>query len=498
MTKRALALLLTVSMLVTIFVGCNQKKPEEAPTLVTEAVTNVVADTESFRLSYSQSDSLNPYESDSLNNLVVEDLVFEPLFRLDESFEAEPEIASSYAYTDDHTLNVTIISGITFSDGSALNASSIVSAFENAKKSPYYKASLEAISSASKVSDTEVKFTLSYVNNYAHQLLTFPIAKANQGKSKYPIGSGRYKFAEGDGKLYLVVNQKYKESFNPRFTKIALVNVPAADSVNNALNIGNISFAYRDSSNDEISRLRVNKRAVNLNNLVYIGLNSNVGITSNKSIRQAISLAIDRSTLAKSAYQGYAREATSIFNPVSKLGKSTKTFSASADTAAAKQAITNSGYSDNKLSLTLLVKKSNSNAVALATIVKQELEVVGFRVTLKKYSDKEYKECLKYNNYNLYIGETKLPNDMRLTSFFGAKGKTSYGINKKSETAKSYSAYLKGNTEVGSFTLNFSSEMPFVPVLYREGMICYNKAMNGDMQGYYGNFFSNIEDWYYN
>ena len=40
--------------------------------------------------------------------------------------------------------------------------------------------------------------------------------------------------------------------------------------------------------------------------------------------------------------------------------------------------------------------------------------------------------------------------------------------------------------------------MPFIPVVYRNGVICYSKAMHGDMQGSYGNFFSNIEDWYYN
>lgn len=498
MTKKVLALLMVVAILATAFVGCNSKKVEEAPTLLTEKVTDVVADTESFRLSYSLSDSLNPYESDSLNNQVVEDLVFEPLFRLDEGLNAEPEIASSYAYDDNKSLNVTIINGITFSDGTALTAKSIVAAFENAKKSPYYKASLEPITSATAISDTQIKFGLAYANPYAHQLLTFPIAKAEQGKSKYPIGSGRYKFGEGDGKIYLVVNKKYKKEFNPRFTKISLVNVPAADSVNNALNIGNISFAYRDNTKDELSRLRVNKKAVMLNNLVYIGINSSNGITTNKSIRQAVSLAIDRGTLAKSAYQGYAKEATSIFNPVSKLGKTTKTFSQKADTAAAQQAIVNSEYDSSRLHLTLLVKSTNPNAVSLAKMVKQELEAVGFMVALKSYNTKSYNQCLKNGSYNLYIGETKIANDMRLTSFFGKKGKTGYGINKNSETAKTYMSYLNGNAEIGSFTLSFANEMPFVPVLYREGIICYAKNMNGDMQGYYGNYFSNIEDWYFN
>ena len=37
--------------------------------------------------------------------------------------------------------------------------------------------------------------------------------------------------------------------------------------------------------------------------------------------------------------------------------------------------------------------------------------------------------------------------------------------------------------------------MPYIPLIYKKGMICYSKAMNGDMQGYYGNYFSNIDSW---
>lgn len=493
MTKKALAFIMATVMLAVSFCACT-KKVEKAPELVTQKVTKVVADTNSFKLSYTQSDSLNPYQSDSLNNQVIQDLVFESLFRLDESFEAEPEIASSYAYLDSTTLKVTIVSGNKFSDGTKITANDVVNAFDSAKSSPHWKNSLAAISSASVNTASSVVFHLKHANPYAHKLLTFYIAK--EGK-KYPIGSGRYKFSEGDGSLNLVLNKEYKEPISPRFTKIQLINVPATDSINNALNIGNISFAFRDLSSEDVARLKLNKKAVNMNNMVYIGLNSDYGITANKYIRQAVSLAIDRTIIAKSTYQGFAKEATSIFNPASKLGSQTKTFEPFADLAAANQAVVKSQYDDSRLGLSLLVKKSNANMLSAAKLIKQQLEAVGFKIDLKAYSDKEYKQCLNTKSYNIYIGETKLPDDMRLSSFF-SNGATAYGINQKSDTVKIYKNYLNGSAEIGEFTLSFSDEMPFVPVLYRQGVICYSKAMHGDMQGYYGNYFSNIEDWYYN
>lgn len=495
MTKKAIALLLSVVLLVCTFCACS-KTGQQAPELVTQKVTKVLADADNFKLSYSQSDSLNPFVSNTLNNQVLEDLVFESLFKLDENFEAEPQIASSYAYSDENTLKVTIVNGIKFSDGSALNAKDVVASFESAKASPHWKNSLSPIASASAASDSVVEFKLKYSNPYAHQLLTFYIAKIDDSK-KYPIGSGRYKFEKGNGNVVLVLNKKYREEFNPRFTKIQLINVPASDSINNALNIGNISFAFRDLSNEDVARLKVSKKTVNLNNMVFVGLNSNYGITSNRYIRQAIALAIDRATIVKSCYQGYAKEATSPFNPSTKLGMQTKIFDTSSDVPAANQAIAKSGVDKDNLYVSLLVKKSNSSAVATAKLVKQQLEAVGFKVDLKNYNKERYMECLEYDSYNVYIGETKIPDDLRLTSFF-KNGATSFGIKQSGDAAKMYSKYLKGNAKIGDFTLNFSEEMPFVPLLYRQGILCYSKAMHGDVQGYYGNYFSNIEDWYYN
>jgi hypothetical protein len=79
------------------------------------------------------------------------------------------------------------------------------------------------------------------------------------------------------------------------------------------------------------------------------------------------------------------------------------------------------------------------------------------------------------------------------------KGATRYGINiSESKTAKAYTGYLNSQNEIGGFILAFSQEMPFVPLLYRQGMICYSKSLHCDMQGYVDNYFSNIQDWYYN
>jgi peptide/nickel transport system substrate-binding protein len=498
MSKKYTAVILAIVILFCTLTACSSSKPNNPEhTLVVQKTTQLETDTSGFKISYSQSDSLNPFESDTLNNQVLQNLVFESLFVLDESYEAQPQLATSYEYSDNSTLMVNISSGNQFSDGSMIEAKNIVYSFEEAKSSPHWGNSLKAISSASAVSSNVIKFNLAYPNPNAHKLLTFAIAKDKNDKKGYPIGSGRYKFGEGDGIVFLEANSN-KSGFNPHFTKIPLVNITSAESIENAINIGNISYAFRDLAEDSTAKIKSNKKAVNLNNLVYIGVNNTAGITANEYIRRAISLAVDRDALVKSAYQGYAKSATSVFNSASSLGKQTAVFDKTADTAAARQSVVQSGYDEKDLKIDILIN-SNTSRIGAARLIKQQLETVGFKVTINEENNKVYQSKVKSRSFNIYIGETKIPNDMSLNSFFTKKGATSYGIDVSScKTAKAYKEYLNSEDEIGSFILNFSQEMPFIPLLYRQGMICYSKSLHGDMQGYVDNYFSNIENWYYN
>ncbi|MBE6719332.1 MAG: ABC transporter substrate-binding protein [Ruminococcaceae bacterium] len=498
MTKRYLSVLLAVIAVALSLVSCTPRGSDTAAhSLVTEPSTKLVTDTTGFKLSYSQSDSLNPFETKTLNNQIVETLVFDSLFVTDESFEAQPSIATGYSYESSNKLNVTIPSGILFSNGTKLTANSVVYSFNQAKGSPHWKNMLKGISDAEALSDTVIQFTLSYKNPNAHNLLTFAIANGDEDKNGYPIGSGRYQFGEGNGSVFLEVN-KNRTEFTPHFTKIQLINITSAESIENAINIGNISYTFRDMSTGSENKMQCRTKAVNLTNLVYVGVNGYNGITKNKNIRKAISFAIDRDTIVKSAYRGYAKSTTSPFHPSSYLGKQAAVIDTAADLASAKQAIANSGYKSSELKIDILVNK-NLQRISAVKLIKQQLEAAGFKVTVNRESNKQYQYNVKNRAFDIYIGETRVPDDMNLLSFFTDGGATRYGINlNKSKSAKTYRNYLKGDGEIGSFLLSFSQEMPFIPLLYRQGMICYSKALQGDMQGYSDNYFANIEDWYYN
>lgn len=491
MLKKIISVFVAAVMLASCLAGCSTNTDNDALT-TTEPTTAKITDNTTFKLSYTQSDSLDPFKAETQNNQVLASLVFESLFDIDENYELTPNIATGFSYTDSKTLRVDVNQGLKFSNGAALTTDDVAFSIRAAMKSPAYASSLTTFSSVWQDGNSVV-ISLSKPNPYAVNLLTFPVTSMNDDDDGFPVGNGRYSYKNVDGKTVLKAN--VSDKFNPYITTINLVNIAAADSIDNAVNIGNISYAFRDMSVDTSKRMSCAKKPVNMNNLVFIGVNSMGGITSNPWIRRAISLAVDRTILSESAYSGYATPASSPFNPYFRAIDKINLFSDSADTATAKQAIAQSGYNSSQLKLSILVN-DNENRINAATLIKSQLESVGFSVTINKVGNEEYLQKISNIAFDIYIGEIKLPDDMNLYSFFSEDGGARYGIDDKNLTcADLYEKYMSGDEELGKFILAFNQEIPYIPLLYKKGMICYSKALNGDMQGYYGNYFPNIDSW---
>lgn len=94
--------------------------------------------------------------------------------------------------------------------------------------------------------------------------------------------------------------------------------------------------------------------------------------------------------------------------------------------------------------------------MACAKLIKQQLEEAGFSVTVYEETDDRYFDRISKEQFNLYIGEIKLPQDMSLWSFFDSNGTARYGIDAStSKSAAAYSAYMDGSGKLGEFLLDF-------------------------------------------
>lgn len=76
---------------------------------------------------------------------------------------------------------------------------------------------------------------------------------------------------------------------------------------------------------------------------------------------------------------------------------------------------------------TMIVCLSSEQRVAAAQAVVDQLNALGFRLTLKPLEYNEYVQALQNGNFDLYYGEVRLPPNFDLTEFFREGGSLSYG-----------------------------------------------------------------------
>ena len=519
--KRHISAVLSIILCLTLFSSCGKtsgnkagKKSDSGSSASDVTGSSGSNANQVLKLPYSDKDTLNPFKTATVENQNIAMLLYDSLYKVGSDFAAKPFLASSSS-KEKLSITVALKSDALFSDGTRITASDVVYSFKQAQSSTAYSAGLSNFSGAS-ASGNSVIFSMKNPDPYAENVLDFPVVKQGTGtdsESKKgvstaipPTGSGRYTFSKSDDDVVLHANSKWSGGETPIIKKIDLVCLPDSTSVQHGIEIGNISFLFQDLNGGSYTRTNSNSADITINNLVFIGINSKNSPLDNAAVRQAISSAIDRSNIATNAYQGHAAVAKNPFNPDWNAAKSYSVFKIDSDVATAANSLQSAGFKQSGISnsltkngssvtLKLIVNSENPFRVNAADMVKTQLTAVGFKVQEEKLSFEDYEHEIKKKNYDLYIGEVKLPYNMSLSEFFTSGGALSSGIDTSGKTAQAYSQLLQGSATIGSFIDAFNSDMPFIPICYRKGVVSYTRELKGNINSYAGDLYSNINEW---
>ena len=143
----------------------------------------------------------------------------------------------------------------------------------------------------------------------------------------------------------------------------------------------------------------------------------------------------------------------------------------------------------------LAVCKDNSFKISAAKKIKEQLDAVGIQVSVTEYEEKDFLNAVKSGKYDMYIGECKLTNALDLSVFFTEGSAVSYGIDAKCESAQKYTDYKNGSVTLDDFLDTFTSEMPFITLLYRYGAASANSAMAVADNTIVTDYYYNAENW---
>lgn len=475
---------------------------------------------DAITLLYSTSDSFNPYESITDQNRRITKLIFEPLVKIDDNFNSVLCLAKDVEI--EGAVCTVKLRSAQFSDGSPLTADDVVYSFKAAKASKsIYAARLYEAKSIQAVDSNTVVFNLTKVDPYFENMLDFPIFKVGSDKltdedsvKLVPIGCGRYVFNKE--KTELVQNSKYYGK-QGAVKKIRLINAPDSESVAHYVEIGATDIYFNDISNGEIFRMSGQKIDINLNNLVYIGVNHSAGDLANYVLRQALSSALNREAICGNAYYNNAVPANGFYNPVWEPIKSVQNIQTLPNSQITVENLEEIGYNSidsegvrckggRSLRFSLLVNKENRSRVAAADMIATQLKEYGIKLTVVKVSFTEYQRRLKNGEFQLYLGEVNFTENMDISSLVVPGGSAAFGVKSVPQqveegtaipltAADIVNAFYKGESGVTDVVSALQTEMPVIPVCYRTGVLFCKDGVENVGGASQNDIFLNIDSY---
>ena len=512
-----------IAVMLLVLSGCRGNTDSTSSTLNTDIVSVSTSERDYITLLHSASDTFDPYTAKTEANRQLCKLIYESLIKLDNDFNVSYSLAERIEL-DGKVCTVTL-KNIPFSDGASLSADDVVYSFNLAKKSATeYAYKLYSAESATAKDSRTVVFKLQKADPYFTNLLDFPILKSGSEKATTsdsvalpPIGCGRYKV--DDSRTKLILNDK--SITNPSdysIKEIRLINAPDSESLSHYVEIGAADMYYSDISDGKILRMSGKKVNINLNHIVYIGINQSYDDLAQNEIRQALSAGIDRTAVCRDGYYNNAIPATGFFNPVWEPVKSVQNIEITANQEITIENLEKIGYNSvddkgirkksngSRLKFDMLVNKENATRVAAAKLIAKQLSACGIKINVIEKSYADYTAALSSGNFQLYFAVVAITPNMDLSCFVTEGGSTAYGIKKQdtqeskptassvtestSDTENStdpndaaatpaelIEGFYNGKNTIADVASVLQTEMPLIPVCYRTGVLFYNETI---------------------
>lgn len=436
-------------------------------------------------LGYTPADGFNPYLVNSSLVLQNSGLLFERLVEITPNMDLDYRLAQSIDTTDTQVI-INLRGGCYFADGTPISIADVAASLEAARASSIYGGRFTNVEKVEVVENSLVLTLLSPDSLFAY-LCDFPILKESEAASAKPTASGRYTYGDNDT---LVRNSRAPFSENGP-AQIRLSAVSSYDEMVSGLAVGNLNL-YSAAHDGSSSAGSGKESYYKTNQLVYLGVNS----ASEKAIlaapagRQLLSALANRRQLAEKSYYSRAYPATGTVNSFYPCVNSQQVILAESDASALETVIPTLGYvrgedslwheanpdgsAGDALRLSLLCFDTGSYRGYAASLYAQQLLAQGITVDIVTAdSFEQYQQAVQSGDFELYIGEVKLYNNIDLGPFW-AGGALSAGLAQSEELAAAYSAFKANKSAAGQFEQVFAAQMPYIPLLWR-----YNTVISG-------------------
>lgn len=321
----------------------------------------------------------------------------EPLGRIDFDGEIKPGLATSWEQTSETTWEFELREGVTFHNGQELDAAAVVrslSALAGDSASPPPGLTAEEVS-YEEAGPMTVRVLTAEEDPIMPQRLAgrntaifAPEAYENESWPPSPFGNGTGPFMVEEepsgGNVTLTGFQEYWGG-EPDLRRVEVRFVEDPNARSDALRSGEVDFADLLPTTqlpvlEDEDGLEVFSDAVPRTTTLHTNVDS--GPTSDPRVREAINLAVDREVLAGDVMEGVGEPAAGIYSPSDPWFEESREV-VEPDPGRARELLSQAGYEEGELELSLRTYPDRDHLPNLATAVQDMLSEVGIRTDIR-------------------------------------------------------------------------------------------------------------------
>lgn len=346
-------------------------------------------------------DTLMPWTSTQFQASNVLQNLYGTLTELDDNLEVVPGLAESWETSEDGlTVTFHLREGVTFADGSALDAADVVASYEaimdeaTAAVSATNLASVEAVEA---VDDATVKLTLSAPDAALFSKLAvistaiLPSDADLAALETEPNGTGAFVLDERtpNQSLTLAANPEYWGG-EPEIDTVEFRVIPDQSAIVSALQAGSVQMAVFDDKlvADTIGG-SVNVTETPQLSYHVLQINSRVAPLDDVNVRLAIACAIDRQEVLDTAALGAGEITGPITSPAFRSDPAARPCP-EADVDAAKEYLAQAGHPDGLTLHAIVNQDGYSTAVAEAENIQAQLARAGITLEIESLESGSY------------------------------------------------------------------------------------------------------------
>ena len=472
--------------------------PSKTPEIVVPsgaAVSNI------FGIACGASGSLNPITGISRLNATFMPLMYEGLFSINETYEAEPLLCERFT-KEENTYVFYLNKDARFSDGSQLTAHDVVYSLKLAmSESSLYADRLKHVVYVAALGDDSVKVELDRNLGRFELLLDIPIIKKDTGSLVFPIGTGAYTCVEGEDERYLKANSDWWQKKAKPFSRIELIDAPEADLLINYFETGVIGMVANDptATDPVVFGGDYEEWSYSTSIMYYLGVNAGEGPFRDAETRRMLTFAVDREFICEAEMLRYADPAVLPVNPSSSLynseiaGKYGFSLSAFADKLAA------AGYDEsNPLEVNFIVNSENTFKSAVANRIAEDLRTMGVTVNLRELKWDDYLKALSKGDFDIYLAEVRMTSDFDPSALISKEGALNYGKYSSDEMQALLDAYLSADKETireaaDALYRKIAEKAPIIPILFKRSLVMARRGLISGIEPLQSNIFNELK-----